>query len=771
MYVIKRDGRKEEFLTEKIHLAIWRAAKSVMGEGLPDDEFDEVVKNILGRIEDGFSVEQIQDIVEDELMSSWPAVAKAFILYREGRRKLRIAPADNTALSEYIRVAKYSKYLPELKRRETWDETVDRVRKMHVDRFPMLTEDIYYAFELVRKKVVLPSMRSMQFAGDPILKHNARMYNCSFTHVDRPEVFGEIMYLLLCGCGVGFSVQYDHVKQLPKLAENRRKNVVRHFAIPDTIEGWGDAITALVDSYVRGYYIEFSYRLIRPEGSPLSSGGKAPGHIPLKEALVNIDAVLSRAKGRQLRPIECYDIICFLAIAVLAGGVRRSSLIALFSAEDDDMLLSKTAENFADNPQRAMANNSVVLMRDCAKKDFLRVMELNRKCFGEPGFYFTTDVNSGTNPCGEIGLYPHYGGFAFCNLTEVNVAAFEDIHELKNAAKVAAFIGTLQAAYSDIPYLGNNTKMTMNTDPLLGIGLTGIMDNLDLISQIDFVPELYEENRRVARIIGIEQASRITCVKPSGTSSLLLGCVGSGIHPHHAKRYFRRVTANPRENVAKHFKKYNPHMVKEKPNGDLCITFPIQCSESARTLERVDEFEFFEILHSVYTNWVLPGSRCSIIPRLSHNVSATIVYEKENFNKILDIIWDKREEICSQTFLEKMSDKGHPFMPREAVIDEVDITLWNELVGKYKPVDYTKLLEADGQNVVLDSACSGGACELIHNEVADFDGAELIYKKDIDTHTDSGVIVLRGGAVIDGIILEETSQWIVVKHSGKSLSI
>src|SRR5208337_202363 len=388
----KRDGTTvQDFNTAKIERAISAAWRECFGDA---DSFAlrSVVRTVIQNLPEGtIEIETVQDMVEIALMKhGYTSVAKAYILYRQKRteaRVLRDKHPDPKAVSDYIHASKYARYRPELGRREVYVETVGRTEAMHVSRFPALKEEIEKAFDLVREKRVLPSMRSMQFGGDAILQNHNRIYNCSFSLIDRLEAFSEAMFLLLCGCGVGYSVQFDHVEKLPVLKYIDQKRI-KHHVVADSIEGWADALMALIQSYVDGTYLEISYHLIRPAGSPLkTSGGRAPGHMKLKSSLEQIRKVLDGAQGRRLRPIECHHIMCHAADAVLSGGIRRSAMLALFSLDDSEMMNCKTGNWFATTPWLANSNNSVMLKRDdVKKKQFQRVFEMTRQ-WGEPGFY------------------------------------------------------------------------------------------------------------------------------------------------------------------------------------------------------------------------------------------------------------------------------------------------------------------------------------------------------------------------------------------------
>ncbi len=815
MKVIKRDGTVVDFDRTKIKNAIQKAFYSVYEEefSVVEDITEIVINKISNSIVDVINIEIIQDTVETALMVKEHDVAKAYILYREERSKQRKKRThqhpDPLALSDYIHYAKYARHLPDKQRRETYLETSHRCRDMHLKRFCnregeyqlgmvmrvdrkelKLYDLIMWAWEFVDRKAVLPSMRSMQFGGEAIENQNTRMYNCSFTHIDRPKVFQEIFYLLLCGCGVGFSVQKQHVSKLPIILQRDNKKL-RHYTVEDSIQGWADSIGVLLDSFFTGYNVEFGYSSIRPQGTLLKiSGGKAPGHFPLKKLHNIIIDKLQCICNRQLRPIECHDIICHIADSVLSGGIRRSSLISLFSIDDDEMLYSKMPGNFqyyGENGQRALSNNSAVLLRPHSeefirdhglekgnykeKEQFLKIMELNKNNpNGEPGFFFTNNLDYGCNPCGEIGLYPvldvkyeddlldqeelklpftssgqikrRESGIAFCNLTEINCAVIKTKEEFLHAVKAAATIGTLQAAYTDFKYLGGTTEKIARRDALLGVSLTGMMDNPSIALNTDIQSlgalMVSEVNKDVAELIGINTAKRLTTVKPSGTASLLLGGVGSGIHPHHSKRYFRRITANRNERILQEFTKFNPQMIEYKPNGDLVLIFPVEPSINCITLENMGVKNFLQCIFDTYDNWIRPGCNAHS-ENLTHNISCTVCFRPEEYDSMIETIWSNRNRIASMAFIPFMSDKMLPYMPRESVVSEEDEVRWNKLVKDYKPIDYLNLNETDSRSsLTLELACSRdnencGAISIIVEDtveiVTDLNLAQFKYDK------------------------------------------
>lgn len=746
-HVRKRDGViVQGFDLAKLHNAISSAWRDAAAGEASEEAVSTVVMTIVQALPAGVvDVEVVQDAAEVALMRHGHfSVAKSYILYRHQRtelRELRADPVDSKGLSDYIHAGKYARYLPELKRREVFEETVARVEGMHLRQHPQMTAEITEAFDLVRQKRVLPSMRSMQFGGEAILANNNRIFNCSFSLVDRLEVFSEALYLLLSGCGVGYSVQFDHVEKLPAIAYIDRSRVVHH-VVGDTVEGWSDALKALLESFRDGTNIEFSYFQIRPAGSPLkTSGGRAPGHLKLKESLEAVRGVLAAAQGRKLRPIECHRILCHAADAVLSGGIRRSAMIALFSLDDSEMLFAKTGTWYAKDPWFQNANNSVVLKRDEVKKpQFKRIFTMIRQ-WGEPGFFFTNDFDYGTNPCAEIGLFPKltiteqlkrklqmrgisattgdvFTGWAFCNLCELNAAKFESFEDFVAAAKAATLIGTLQASYTEMPYLGWVSEELAARDALLGIGMTGMLDAPHISCNPEYQAQIAamirDWNKEFAFRLGINPAARTTCIKPSGTTSLELGCVASGHHPHHARRFIRRVTADELEYVFQAFRAVNPHMCVRKPDGKWVIEFAVEAPSGAIIKEEVSALQFLDMVKSTQQNWVIPGTvDTTTAPGLNHNVSNTVTVRPEEWEAVAEYLWENREFFTGVSLLASSGDKDYSFAPNEAITTAADERRWNEIVGGYKPVDYASLQEAsDATDLAGEVACAGGACAI-----------------------------------------------------------
>ncbi|HOM59069.1 MAG TPA: recombinase, partial [Kiritimatiellia bacterium] len=594
------------------------------------------------------------------------------------------------SLKNYVFTSKYSRYIPEKMRRETFEEAVDRVIAMHRSHFAakgIELEDLLSLCEqAMKKRMVLGSQRAMQFGGPPILRKNARIYNCTTSYCDRPRFFQEALWLLLCGCGVGFSVQPHHIDKLPGI----RKPAAGHatFIIPDTIEGWADALGVLLSSYFTdaqpfpeyaGQIVQFDYTEIRPKGRPISSGmGRAPGPEPLRRSLEMIRTLVDRrieeGHGR-LRSVDAYDILMHASDAVLSGGVRRSATICLFAPDDELMATAKTGNWFNENPQRARSNNSAVLLRNqTTREQFNRLMK-SVKEFGEPGFVWTDHLDMTFNPCGEIGLYPQIDGvtgFAFCNLCEINMGLVDNADKFREACRAAAILGTLQADYTDFEYLGEVSTRIAKREALLGISMTGMMENPDVSFdpqlQRDMAKVILEVNAEVAARIGINPAARTTCVKPAGTTSSILG-TSSGIHPHHAKRYFRRAQANEDELLVDFFGAQNPKAVEKSvwnPNGtDVVLTFCVEASPHALTKRDVDAVELLNKVKLTKENWIDAGKRPEqcVQPWLSHNVSNTISVKDSEWESVADFIYENRHVFAGVSLLPDGGDLDYPQAP------------------------------------------------------------------------------------------------------------
>ena len=610
-------------------------------------------------------------------------------------------------LSDITVYMKYAKFRPELNRRETWEELVDRNKEMHIKKFPKLKDEIEEAYKFVYDKKVLPSMRSMQFAGKPVDINNARIFNCSYLPIDDIAAFSEIMFLLLSGCGVGYSVQQHHIEELPEI---RKPLKSKRYLVGDSIEGWADAVKVLMKSYLRGGPLPlFDFRDIRPKGAQLITvGGKAPGPEPLKIALVHVQAILDRKKdGEKLTSLECHDIICHLADAVLSGGIRRAALIALFNLNDEEMLTCKFGNWWENNPQRGRANNTAVLIKSKIEKDtFLdlwKKIELSNS--GEPGFIFSNDKDAGTNPCAEINLKPNQ----FCNLCEVNASTIESQEDLNARVKAASFIGTLQASYTDFHYLRDVWKKTTEKEALLGIGMTGIASGEVLKYSLKEAAKIaVEENARLAEVIGINKAARVTCVKPSGTTSLVLG-TSSGIHAWHDDFYLRRIRIGKNEALYTHLSIHHPELLEDdffKPNIQAIVTIPQRAPENAIIRPKETAIELLERIKKFNKEWIKPGHRKG---SNMHNVSATVNIKQDEWSTVGDWLWDNKEYFTALSFLPE--DLGtYTQAPFETITEEQ----FNERVKHLHALDLSKVVEfSDETNLQDQAACAGGACEVV----------------------------------------------------------
>lgn len=614
---------------------------------------------------------------------------------------------ESQILSEITVYTKYAKYLPELERRETWDELVTRNMEMHIKRFPHLAIEIENAYEYVYDKKVLPSMRSLQFAGKPIEINNARIFNCSYLPIDDHRAFSEIMFLLLSGCGVGYSVQTHHIEELPEI---RKPLKSKRYLVGDSIEGWADAVRMLMKSYfgIISSCPKFDFRDIRPKGSHLITvGGKAPGPEPLKIALTHVQAILDRKNdGEKLTSLECHDIICHLADAVLSGGIRRAALIALFDLDDQDMLTCKFENWWENNPQRGRANNSAVLLRNkINKKTFLdlwKKIELSNS--GEPGFIFTNDKDAGTNPCAEINLKANQ----FCNLCEINASDIETQEEYNARCKAAAFIGTLQASYTDFHYLRDIWKKTTEKEALLGIGMTGIASgNVLKLNMKEAAQAACDENERVAAILGINKAARVTTVKPSGTTSLVLG-TSSGIHAWHAEYYIRRIRLGKNESLYTYLSIHHPELLEDdyfKPTIQSIVSIPQKAPNGAITRKKESAIKLLERIKLINKEWIQPGYRKGAN---QHNVSATVTIKPNEWNKVGEWVYENREYFTALSFL-PFSD--HTYI--QAPFEDIDEIKFNEMVKQLHEIDLSKVIEITDTTARQDElACAGGNCEI-----------------------------------------------------------
>jgi ribonucleoside-triphosphate reductase (thioredoxin) len=612
---------------------------------------------------------------------------------------------SNQILSEITIFNKYAKFKPEFSRRETWQEICDRYENMMVERYPQLTEDITTKMLLVRNKQILPSMRAMQFAGLPIFKNESRIYNCAYFPVDNYKAFSEAMFLLLGGTGVGFSVQKQHVDQLPAIKKPIKE---KKFIIGDSLEGWADAIKALVKSYLgyTQYKPKFNFSDIRHKGVRLvTAGGKAPGPEPLKICLAHMESIFERKEnGDKLKPIDCHDLMCHIADAVLSGGIRRSAMISLFSHDDQEMLECKFGAWWELNAQRGRANNSVVLDRATTTeqefKNIWKKIELSGS--GEPGVYWTNNLDWGTNPCCEIALRP----YQFCNLCEVNVSDITSQDDLNTRVSTAAFFGTLQAGFTDFHYLRSIWKKTTEEDALIGVGMTGIGSGTILNYDLNLAAELAKAtNKHYAAILHINEAARVTTIKPSGTTSCVLG-TSSGIHAWHNDYYLRRIRLMKNDPLYFHLAIHHPELIEDDQlrSDTAIITIPQEAPQGS-ILRTESAMQLLDRISKFNLEWVRNGHRKG---DNTNNVSATVSIKPEEWIIVGDWMWHNKHTYNGISVLPY--DNGSYI---QAPFENCTKAVFDKLSSSLKEIDLTKVIEnEDGTNFTDQAACAGGACEI-----------------------------------------------------------
>ncbi len=645
---------------------------------------------------------------------------------------------SNKILSDITVFNKYAKYLPDMERRETWEEICNRYRTMMINRYPDLTEDIDKNIGFILEKKILPSMRALQFAGPAVSKNESRVYNCAYLPIDDYRAFSETMFLLLGGTGVGYSVQFSHVDKLPEIQKPTKS---KKYVVSDSLEGWADAIKVLMKAYL-GYTKtkpRFDFSDIRQKGARLvTAGGKAPGPEPLKICIAHIEAILERKNnGDKLRPIDCHDILCHIANSVLSGGIRRSAMIALFSFDDEEMLTCKYGNWWESNEQRGRANNSAVILRNRIKKEefdsIWKKIELSNS--GEPGLYFTNNIDWGTNPCCEIGLRP----YQFCNLCEVDVSNLLSQEDLNERVKAASFFGTLQAGFTDFHYLRDIWRKTTEKDALIGVGMTGIASGVILEMNLEKAANIVkQENKRVAELININSAARCTTIKPSGTTSCVLG-TSSGIHAWHDEYYIRRLRIMKNDPLYTYLLINNPELVEDdklRSHDTAIISIPQKAPEGSifRTetaLDLLERVKLFNIL------WVKEGHnkgdntnnvsatisidknrRYSYIPQADlwyfippdkdPDIYAGIDCHKDEWKVVGEWMWENKDTFNGLSVL-PYDGGSYVQAPFESCSKEV----YEVLYSKLSDINLSNVIETDDNTShTQEAACAGGACEI-----------------------------------------------------------
>lgn len=631
-------------------------------------------------------------------------------------------------LADYVFLSKYSQRKAD-GNLETWDETVDRIYAMHEVKLKSMglytkecADMIERAKELEKRKIILSSQRGRQFASpvptSGILKHEAKIYNCCSTYIDRIEVFSEIIYLLLCGCGVGYSLHKEYINKLPEVKPHT--GVSRSYTIDDSIEGWADSINYLMNCLFNGERAEIDFSKVRPEGALIDGKFIAPGPEPLIKAHENITKVMLAAQGRRLTSLEIHDIICYIAQSVVSGGVRRSAMIALFDKDDSLMLSAKTGNWWVENPQRAMANNSILTSR----KDRLTYQEMKEKLhvirqFGEPGVVNAPSYDYTVNPCGEILMKPQINsksGFAFCNLVEINAERIEDAPDFFEACRIASFVATVQSLYTNFNYISEASRQIAERDRAIGVSITGIYANPILRGELlkEGAMKVMDENRHWACRFEINYSKACTTIKPSGNASSILGLFCSGIHPAHDSKYLRRVR----------IKTYSPEfialkdspMVKTLRGDEAVISFPINITnENVVLKDSITAVEHLKFIGMVKHYWINKGRiKGEAEP---NNISATVEVRDDEWDEVAAVLFTNDHLFTGVSLLPKLGDQIYDNAPFQRLSSKEVEKEYNDIKKflEHNEVDFNYIMSKRDNIFSGDMAaigCSGGACEL-----------------------------------------------------------
>ena len=619
---------------------------------------------------------------------------------------------------EFIHKSRYARWLPEEGRRERWDETVNRYVDFWKERGQINEKTALQLFNAIHNLEVMPSMRCMMTAGEALDKDNVAGFNCSYLHIDSPRSFDELMYVLMCGTGVGFSVERNFITKLPVIAESFHETDST-IVVADSKIGWASAFRELIAMLYAGKIPKWDMHKVRPSGARLKTfGGRASGAEPLEDLFNFCVGIFQKASGRKLTSIECHDVVCKIADIVVVGGVRRSALISLSNLSDPRMAKAKSGQWWMDEGQRRLANNSVAYTEKPDFESFLTEMHtMYDSKAGERGIFSRVaaqkiaakngrrdpEQDFGTNPCSEIILRSNQ----FCNLSEVVIRAQDDLVSLKKKVEVASIIGTLQATLTDFRYLRNVWKKNTEEEALLGVSLTGICDHYLLGKDSPDLDKWLEEmkdvavktNKEWADKLGINQSAAITCVKPSGTVSQLVDSA-SGIHPRFSKHYIRRVRSDKKDPLAQYMTAAGfPVEDDVMSKSSLVFGFPIKSPESSTTVKQVGAMEQLRVWKKYQDYWC------------EHKPSITVYYTDSEFLQIAQWIWDNFDSVSGISLL-PVSDHVYQQAPYEDITAEKYEELLAAMPVDVKWEDLEHFEKEDNTTGSQELACVGGACEI-----------------------------------------------------------
>ncbi len=750
----KRDGRLGAFEFEKIVNAIWKAMQAANEGSLEDAtlvghqvagelaRFARKYKNFLP------TVEGIQDSVEKQLMvNDYVAAAKAYILYRDKRAQMRSAQIDipehvrklvaesakyfeGNPLGEFVYLRTYAKWNTEEGRRETWIETVDRYLAFMKENIGNKLSEKEYA-ELrtaILKQEVMPSMRLMQFSGDAARKSNVAAYNCSYIAPSKIEDFAEIMYISMCGTGVGYSVESQNVQALPQIKYQTGEKLPT-ITVGDSKEGWCDALTIGLKTWYDGKDVDFDFSQIRPAGARLKTmGGKASGPEPLRSLLAFARERILARQGRRIRNIDAHDIICKIGECVVAGGVRRSAMISLSDLDDTEVRDAKKGQFFLSDPHRSIANNSAVYMEKPGNEEFMdEWVALMKSHSGERGIFnrgalmkqlpgrrikFWEETGyvkndrvvgpAGTNPCGEIILKSKQ----FCNLTEVIARADDTKESLIRKARLATILGTYQSTLTNLPYLSKEWKENCEAERLLGVSITGQWDS-KASRNAETLRAMREEtiatNKKYAKKFNVNASTAITCVKPSGTVSKTFD-VASGMHPRYAPYYIQRIRISATDSLFKMMRDqgvpYYPEVGQDAETANtFVLEFPVKAPDGAITkddLSALDQLEHWKLVKQNYTE---------------HNPSVTVSVGDDEWIGVANWVYANWDIVGGLSFLPR-SNHVYRLAPNEPITKEQ----YESMVSRLGHIDYAKLYQYERQDeteMKKELACVSGTCDII----------------------------------------------------------